>query len=69
MSNAPDIIASRNRVMRTVSFCCITNTIAEDGTNATNHEEVVRILGSYEVSQRFTGTTRGFFKLYREQYM
>lgn len=69
MSTAPEIIAARNRGMRTVAFSCITNTIAADGTNATNHEEVVRILGSPEVKERLTGTTRGFFRLYQERYL
>jgi len=69
MSTAAEIIAARNRGMRTVAFSCITNTIKGDGTNATNHDEVVRILGSPEVKERLTGTVKNFFGLYRKTYM
>ncbi|MBI5072307.1 hypothetical protein HZA99_00660 [Candidatus Woesearchaeota archaeon] len=69
MSTAPEVIAARNRGMYTVAFSCITNTIAADGTNATNHEEVVRTLDSPEVKKRLTGTVRNFFNLYRDIYL
>lgn len=69
MSTTSEIIVARNRGMKTVAFSCITNTIAEDGTNATNHEEVVRTLDSPEVKERLIGTVRNFFWLYKETYL
>lgn len=67
MSTAPEIIVARNRGMKTIAFSCITNTITADGTNATNHEEVVKTLDSPEVKERLTGTVRNFFRLYSER--
>lgn len=66
MSTAPEVIVARNRGMNVVGFSCITNVIAEDGTNATNHEEVKVILESKEVKERLLIIVKEFFKLYRE---
>ena len=68
MSTAPEVIAARNRGMKCVAFSCITNKIANDGTNATNHEEVKAILDSSEVRQKLTSTVHKFFELYRNLY-
>ncbi len=69
MSTTPEIIVARNRGMKAVGMSCITNVIAEDGTNATNHEEVKAILESPEVKDRLSSTVQNFFKLYRESGM
>lgn len=68
MSTAPEVIAARNRGMKCVAFSCITNKIAEDGTNATNHEEVKAILDSSETRQKLTSTVQKFFEAYRNLY-
>jgi purine nucleoside phosphorylase len=39
-----EIIVATSRGMQTLSISMITNVIAKDGTNATNHEEVVAVL-------------------------
>lgn len=66
MSTAPEIIVARNRNMKAVGFSCITNKIAADGTNATNHEEVQAVLDSPEVKELFLNVVTDFFGLYRE---
>ncbi|MAF99417.1 MAG: purine-nucleoside phosphorylase [Nanoarchaeota archaeon] len=66
MSTTAEVIVARNRGMRAVGFSCITNKIAQDGTNATNHDEVKAILDSDEVKGRLERTVRQFFALYRE---
>ena len=69
MSVAPEVIVARNRGMRCVGMSCITNKIAADGTNATNHEEVKAILESKEVRSRLANTVANFFALYRKEVM
>lgn len=66
MSTTAEVIVARNRGMRVVGMSCITNVIAADGTNATNHEEVKAILESPAVKDRLSSTVREFFRLYRE---
>jgi purine-nucleoside phosphorylase len=67
MSTTSEAIVARNRGMNVVGFSCITNKIAEDGTNDTNHEEVRRILESDEVKTRLHLTIQKFFRLYRDE--
>jgi len=62
MSTTPEVIVARNRGMRVVGMSCITNVIAADGTNATNHEEVKAILDSSEVRDRLSSTVINFFR-------
>ena len=62
MSTAPEVIVARNRGMKVVGFSCITNCIDEDGRNATNHEEVKRILEHIETRERLSTIVKGFFK-------
>ncbi|MBS3147740.1 purine-nucleoside phosphorylase [Candidatus Woesearchaeota archaeon] len=64
MSTTPEVIIARNRGMNCVGFSCITNKIAADGTNATNHEEVKAILDSAQVRHRLTSTVENFFRAY-----
>jgi len=64
MSTTPEVIVARNRGMRVVGMSCITNVIGEDGTNATNHNEVKRVLESAEVRGRLTGLVWNFFRAY-----
>ena len=64
MSTAPEVLAARNRGMRCVAMSCITNKIAEDGTNATNHEEVKAILDSEAVRTRLCSAVKNFFSMY-----
>lgn len=66
MSTTPEVIVARNRGMKTVGMSCITNAIAADGTNATNHEEVKAILDSAEVKDRLASTVKDFFRRYSE---
>jgi purine-nucleoside phosphorylase len=66
MSVAPEVIVAKNRGMTVVGMSCITDKIAADGTNATNHEEVMSVLNSLEVRERISKTVQGFFELYRE---
>ena len=69
MSTAPEVIVARNRGMNCVGMSCITNKIAADGTNATNHEEVKKILESEEVRNRLVNIVTNFFSLYRKSVM
>jgi len=62
MSTTPEVIVARNRGMNVIGLSCITNKIAKDGTNATNHEEVKSILESNDVKERITGSVVNFFK-------
>lgn len=62
MSTAPEVIVARNRGMKVVGLSCITNKIAKDGTNATNHEEVKAILDSSEVKDRLSTIVTKFFE-------
>ncbi len=66
MSTTPEVIVARNRGMKAVGMSCITNVIAADGTNATNHDEVKAILESPEVKKRLSSTVRRFFHLYNQ---
>lgn len=66
MSTAPEVIAARYRGMNVAGMACITNVIAEDGTNATSHEEVSSILQSAETEQRLYDVVKGFFRLFSE---
>lgn len=68
MSTAPEVIVARNRGMKCVAFSCITNKIAKDGTNATDHKEVKAILELGETRQKLTSTVRKFFEAYRNLY-
>lgn len=67
MSTVPEVIVAKNRGMNCVGFSCITNTIKEDGTNATNHEEVKKILESPETKAMYANIIKSFFKLYKER--
>jgi len=68
MSIIPEVIVARHRGMRCLGLSCITNTIEEDGTNATSHEEVERILDSPQTKKRFSSTIRSFFTLYASKH-
>jgi purine-nucleoside phosphorylase len=67
MSTAPEVIVARNRGMKAVGLSCITNIIAQDGTNAANHKEVKAILESKEVKDRFSSTIERFFRIYAKE--
>lgn len=69
MSTVPEVIVAKNRGMNCVGFSCITNVIAKDGTNATNHEEVKAILGSEDVRNKLVSVVKNFFKLYKKQVL
>ena len=65
MSTAPEIIAATNRGMRTIGVSVVTNVIAEDGTNATNHEEVTAVLNAPDLRAKLSGAFAGFFRAWR----
>ncbi|MBI4148012.1 purine-nucleoside phosphorylase [Candidatus Woesearchaeota archaeon] len=69
MSTVPEVIVARNRGMKCVALSCITNKIAEDGTNATTHAEVQAILNSDEAKNRLTGVIGSFFRAYGRKYL
>lgn len=62
MSTVPEIIVATNRGMKTFAVSMITNKIARDGTNATNHEEVMAVLNSKETEEKLFTIFRNFFK-------
>ena len=62
MSTIPEIIVAHNRGMQTLGVSIITNVIAEDGTNATNHEEVTAVLNNQTTENKLFTTFRSFFQ-------
>lgn len=67
MSTVPEVIIAANRGMDTFAVSIITNIIAQDGTNATNHEEVMAILNSDDTQQRISRTFQQFFRKLKEE--
>jgi purine-nucleoside phosphorylase len=67
MSTTPEVIVARSRGMRCVGLSGISNAIAEDGTNATNHAEVQAALNDPVVQARRADIISGFFSLYGGQ--
>ena len=61
MSTVPEIIVAANRGMETFGVSMITNVIAADGTNATNHEEVVAVLESKKTEENLYQIFKKFF--------
>jgi purine-nucleoside phosphorylase len=68
MSVTPEVIVARNRGMKSVGFSCISDMIASDGTNCTNHEEVQAALNSAEVKDRIKDIITNFFRLYKKKF-
>lgn len=64
MSTVPEIITASNIGMETLGISLISNVIAEDGTNATSHEEVTAALEDPKTRLRATNVLREFFRLY-----
>lgn len=62
MSTIPEVIVATNRGMKTFAVSMITNAIAKDGTNATNHEEVMAVLNSKKTEEKLYKIFREFFK-------
>lgn len=62
MSTVPEVIVATNRGMKTFAVSMITNVIAKDGTNATNHEEVMAVLSSKKTEEKLYRIFRQFFK-------
>ena len=62
MSTVPEIIVATNRVMETLGISMVTNSIAKDGTNATNHEEVMTVLNSKKTEEKLYNVFREFFR-------
>ncbi len=63
MSTVPEVIVAANLGMDTYAFSLITNVIAEDGTNATSHDEVTAALKEPATKARITKIIREFFRL------
>jgi purine-nucleoside phosphorylase len=61
-STVPEIIVATNRSMETMGVSMITNVIAKDGTNATNHKEVLSVLNSKQTEEKLFTTFREFFR-------
>ena len=59
----PEVIVATNLGMETCGFSLLTNVIAEDGTNATSHEEVMAALQDPTTKARVTNITQEFFRL------
>ena len=64
MSTVPEVIVATNLGMRSCGFSLITNVVAEDGTNATSHREVMEALQDPVVKERVTKITQEFFTLF-----
>lgn len=62
MSTVPEIIVATNRGMETLGISMITNSIAKDGTNATNHEEVTAVLNSKKAETKLYSIFQKFFQ-------
>ena len=67
MSTVPEIIVATNRMMATFGVSMITNVIAKDGTNATNHEEVMAILNSKKTEDELFRIFRTFFQKIKKE--
>jgi purine-nucleoside phosphorylase len=65
MSTIPEIIVATNRGMNTFGVSMITNAIAKDGTNATNHEEVTAVLNSKTTEEKLFAIFSKLFKIIR----
>ncbi|KKS95138.1 MAG: purine nucleoside phosphorylase 1, purine-nucleoside phosphorylase [Candidatus Gottesmanbacteria bacterium GW2011_GWA2_43_14] len=65
MSTVPEIIVATNLGMDTLGLSLITNVVAEDGTNATSHHEVMAALENPATKKRISGVTREFINQYR----
>lgn len=65
MSTVPEIIIATNRGMKTFAISMITNAIASDGTNATNHEEVMAVLNSKQTEEKLFKIFKSFFQKIR----
>jgi purine-nucleoside phosphorylase len=62
MSTIPEILTATNRGLKTFAVSMITNAIAKDGTNATNHEEVIAVLNSKTTEEKLYRVFRQFFQ-------
>jgi len=62
MSTIPEIIVATNRGMETFGVSMITNLIAADGTNATNHKEVMEILNGKKTEEKLFRIFKTFFQ-------
>lgn len=67
MSTVPEIIVATNRGMQTFGVSMITNVIAKDGTNATNHKEVMTILNSKKLEENLYRIFRTFFRMLKDE--
>jgi purine-nucleoside phosphorylase len=68
MSTVPEIIIATNRGMETFAVSMITNAIAKDGTNGTNHEEVTAVLNSKKTEEKLYTIFREFFQRLQKSY-
>lgn len=63
MSTVPEVIIATNIGMETLGLSLITNVIDKDGTNRTNHEEVMMALQDSATKERIINTASEFFRL------
>lgn len=66
MSTVPEIIVASNLGMETLGLSLITNVIAEDGTNATSHKEVMSALSNNKTKERILTVVQKFFYLLQQ---
>jgi len=66
MSTVPEVITASNIGMETLGVSLISNVIADDGTNATSHEEVMAALSDPATKKRVTRVLTEFFRLFAQ---
>ena len=64
----PEVIVATNRGMKTFGVSMITNAIAKDGTNATNHAEVMAVLNSNKTEEKLFKIFKSFFSKLKDKY-
>lgn len=67
MSTVPEVITAANLGLDTLGFSLITNVIAQDGTNATSHQEVQSAMSNPDIKTRFFSLLKRFLETYSDR--